>query len=84
MTVRIRTGIACIALIFSGVGVRASTAAVTLEKLTIGWRRHRGVTGPFWITKEKVRSAKPEDFVDMNIIREFDANGFIDRLYKKR
>jgi len=32
----------------------------------------------------KVRSAKPEDFVDMNIIKEFDANGFIDRLYEKR
>jgi NitT/TauT family transport system substrate-binding protein len=32
----------------------------------------------------KVRSAKPEDFVDMTIIKEFDDNGFIDGLYKKR
>lgn len=32
----------------------------------------------------KVRSAKPEDFVDMSIIKEFDDNGFIDGLYKKR
>jgi len=32
----------------------------------------------------KVRSAKPEDFVDMSIIKEFDDSGFIDGLYKKR
>lgn len=32
----------------------------------------------------KVRSAKPEDFVDMSIVKEFDDNGFIDGLYKKR
>lgn len=32
----------------------------------------------------KVRSAKPEEFVDMSIIKEFDDNGFIDGLYKKR
>ncbi len=32
----------------------------------------------------KVRSAKPEDFVDGSIIREFDDNGFIDGLYKQR
>ena len=32
----------------------------------------------------KVRSAKPEDFVDGSLIREFDDNGFIDGLYKKR
>jgi NitT/TauT family transport system substrate-binding protein len=32
----------------------------------------------------KVRSAKPEDFVDMSVIKEFDDNGFIDGLYKKR
>jgi NitT/TauT family transport system substrate-binding protein len=32
----------------------------------------------------KVRAAKPEDFVDMSIIKEFDDNGFIDGLYKKR
>jgi NitT/TauT family transport system substrate-binding protein len=32
----------------------------------------------------KVRSAKPEDFTDMSIIKEFDDNGFIDGLYKKR
>lgn len=32
----------------------------------------------------KVRSAKPEEFVDMSLIREFDDNGFIDGLYKKR
>ena len=32
----------------------------------------------------KVRSAKPEDFVDVSVIKEFDDNGFIDGLYKKR
>ena len=32
----------------------------------------------------KVRSAKPEDFADMSVIKEFDDNGFIDGLYKKR
>jgi NitT/TauT family transport system substrate-binding protein len=32
----------------------------------------------------KIRSAKAEDFVDASIIKEFDDNGFIDGLYKKR
>ncbi len=32
----------------------------------------------------KVRSAKAEDFADMSLIKEFDDNGFIDGLYKKR
>ena len=32
----------------------------------------------------KVRNARPEDFADMSIIKEFDDNGFIDWLYKKR
>ena len=32
----------------------------------------------------KIRSAKPEDFVDMSIIKEFDDNGFIEGLYRKR
>jgi NitT/TauT family transport system substrate-binding protein len=32
----------------------------------------------------KVRAAKPEDFADMSLIKEFDDNGFIDGLYKKR
>jgi len=32
----------------------------------------------------KVRSTKPEDFVDVSIVKEFDDNGFIDGLYKKR
>jgi len=32
----------------------------------------------------KARAAKPEDFVDMSLIKELDDNGFIDRLYKKR
>lgn len=32
----------------------------------------------------KVRSAKPEEFVNMSVIKEFDDNGFIDGLYKKR
>ena len=32
----------------------------------------------------KVRSAKPEDFVDMSVIKEFDDSGFIDGLYRKR
>jgi NitT/TauT family transport system substrate-binding protein len=52
MTFRIRTAIACVALIFSGVGVRASTAAASLEKLTIGWSAIAGSQAPFWITKE--------------------------------
>jgi len=32
----------------------------------------------------KIRNAKPEDFADMSLIKEFDDNGFIDGLYKKR
>lgn len=32
----------------------------------------------------KARSARAEDFVDMSMIKEFDDNGFIDGLYKKR
>ena len=32
----------------------------------------------------KVRLAKPADFVDMSVIKEFDENGFIDGLYKRR
>jgi NitT/TauT family transport system substrate-binding protein len=32
----------------------------------------------------KVRSAKPEEFVDMSVIKEFDESGFIDGLYRKR
>ena len=32
----------------------------------------------------KVRAAKAEDFADMSLIKEFDDNGFIDGLYKKR
>jgi len=51
MTFRIRTAIACVALIFSRVGVRASIAA-SLEKLTIGWSAIAGSQAPFWITKE--------------------------------
>lgn len=32
----------------------------------------------------KARAAKPEDFVDLSLIKEFDDNGFIDGLYRKR
>ena len=32
----------------------------------------------------KARSVKPEDFADMSLIKEFDDNGFIDGLYRKR
>ena len=32
----------------------------------------------------KIRSARPEEFVDMSIIKEFDDSGFIDGLYRKR
>jgi NitT/TauT family transport system substrate-binding protein len=32
----------------------------------------------------KARAARPEDFVDISLIKEFDDNGFIDGLYKKR
>jgi NitT/TauT family transport system substrate-binding protein len=32
----------------------------------------------------KARAAKPEDFLDMSLVKEFDDNGFIDALYKKR
>jgi hypothetical protein len=35
-------------------------------------------------TDPKARAAKPEDFADMSLIKEFDDNGFIDGLYKKR
>jgi NitT/TauT family transport system substrate-binding protein len=35
-------------------------------------------------TDPKARAAKPEDFADMSVIKEFDDNGFIDGLYKKR
>jgi hypothetical protein len=30
----------------------------------------------------KIKSAKPEDFVDMRFIKELDDSGFIDKLYK--
>jgi NitT/TauT family transport system substrate-binding protein len=32
----------------------------------------------------KARAAKPEEFVDLSLIKEFDDNGFIDALYKRR
>jgi len=32
----------------------------------------------------KARAAKPEEFADMSVIKEFDDNGFIDALYRKR
>jgi len=32
----------------------------------------------------KARAAKAEDFVDLTLVKEFDDNGFIDGLYKKR
>jgi hypothetical protein len=32
----------------------------------------------------KARAARPEDFVDISLIKEFDDSGFIDGLYKKR
>ena len=32
----------------------------------------------------KARAARPEEFVDMSLIKEFDDSGFIDGLYKKR
>ncbi len=32
----------------------------------------------------KARAARPEDFVDLSLIKEFDDNGFVDGLYKKR
>jgi hypothetical protein len=32
----------------------------------------------------KARAAKPEEFVDLSLVKEFDDNGFIDGLYKKR
>ncbi len=32
----------------------------------------------------KARAARPEEFADMSFIKEFDDNGFIDGLYKKR
>jgi len=35
-------------------------------------------------TDPKARVARPEDFADMSVIKEFDDNGFIDGLYKKR
>jgi len=32
----------------------------------------------------KARAARPEEFADMSIIREFDDNGYINGLYKQR
>jgi hypothetical protein len=32
----------------------------------------------------KAKAAKPEDFVDIRFIKELDASGFIDELYKGR
>jgi NitT/TauT family transport system substrate-binding protein len=32
----------------------------------------------------KARAAKPEDFLDTSLVKEFDDNGFIDALYRKR
>jgi NitT/TauT family transport system substrate-binding protein len=31
---------------------------------------------------DKAKSAKPEDFADMSIVRELDESGFIDNLYR--
>jgi hypothetical protein len=32
----------------------------------------------------KAHSSRPEEFVDMSLVKELDDNGFIDGLYKKR
>ena len=39
---------------------------------------------PLAQTDPKAKAAKPEDFVDMSFIKEFDQSGYIDALYKKR
>ena len=35
-------------------------------------------------TEAKGKPGKPEDFVDMSFVKEFDQSGFTDGLYKKR
>jgi hypothetical protein len=32
----------------------------------------------------RAKSAKPEQFVDMNFIRDLDQSGYIDGLYKRK
>ncbi len=42
----------------------------------------KNILGPLAETDPKAKAAKPEDFVDMRFIKEFDDSGFIDNLYK--
>jgi ABC-type nitrate/sulfonate/bicarbonate transport system substrate-binding protein len=44
----------------------------------------KNILEPLAETDPKAKAAKPEDFVDMNLITELDRSGFIDGLYKKR
>ncbi len=52
MKFRLIIAMACVGLSSTGVALRSSTAAASLEKLTIGWSAIAGSQAPFWITKE--------------------------------
>src|ERR1044071_8197172 len=52
MKFRLIIAMACLGLSSTGVALRSSTAAASLEKLTIGWSAIAGSQAPFWITKE--------------------------------
>jgi NitT/TauT family transport system substrate-binding protein len=44
----------------------------------------KNILEPLAETEPKAKRAKPEDFVDMNFIKELDESGFIDALYRGR
>jgi ABC-type nitrate/sulfonate/bicarbonate transport system substrate-binding protein len=44
----------------------------------------KNILEPLAQTDAKAKAAKPEDFVDMSLIKELDDSGFISDLYKSR
>jgi hypothetical protein len=44
----------------------------------------KNILEPLAGTDPKAKAARPEDFVDMRFVKEFDESGFIDDLYKNR
>jgi NitT/TauT family transport system substrate-binding protein len=44
----------------------------------------KNILEPLTGTDPKAKAARPEDFVDMRFVKEFDESGFIDDLYKNR
>jgi hypothetical protein len=44
----------------------------------------KNIIEPLAQNDPKAKTAKPEDFVDMQFIKELDESGFIDDLYKNK